>query len=176
MAGLTFSALGGRMFTTTKLKWLGTMILAGILLVLTFMGGEWGTNYSASAQVNASPIIQSIDPAIIPIKAPDTLMIIRGFNFGTLANTRVWLTETGNRHELSPSAVIPREIRVTIPRDMLAVPTQYQVQVAIYTNGTVPGDQLSNPVFFLVYSPVTYYPLILKDALLSNLSTVNELP
>ena len=54
------------MLATSKIKWFGSIILAGILLVLALMGGNWGTNYSASASVNAAPVINSIQPSDSP--------------------------------------------------------------------------------------------------------------
>ena len=67
--------------TTSKLKWFGTIILAGILLGLGLIGGTWGTDYSASASVNAPPIIEYIIPEVVPYGSPDIRMIIHGFNF-----------------------------------------------------------------------------------------------
>jgi TRAP-type C4-dicarboxylate transport system permease small subunit len=46
------------MLTTSKVKWFGSILLASILLILALIGGKWGTDYSASASVNATPIIQ----------------------------------------------------------------------------------------------------------------------
>ena len=43
------------MLATSKIKWFGSIILAGTLLVLALMGGKWGTIYSASASVNVAP-------------------------------------------------------------------------------------------------------------------------
>jgi hypothetical protein len=150
------------MFTTSKIKLSGTIILAGTLLVLALMGGNWGNNYSASASVNATPFIQSIIPKYVPIGSPDTPMIIYGLNFGTQADTKVRLTVSGITQELTPYAVSPNEIRLIIPANLLDAPAIYTVLVAIYVNGTIPGDMLSNPVTFVVFNPYIYCPLSFK--------------
>ena len=156
------------MVTSSKLKWFGTFIFAGILLGLGLIGGTWGTDYSASASVNAPPIIEYIIPEVVPYRSPDIQMVIHGLNFGPEVDTRVWLTKRNDTYELTPSTFSPTEISVTIPSSLLEVPALYRVQVAIYVGATVPGDMLSNPVRFFVYSPQTYYPLMLRDTLVRD--------
>ena len=156
------------MVISSKLKWFGTIILAGIILGLGLIGGNWGTDYSASASVYASPQIEYIIPEVVPFGSPDIQMIIHGLNFGPEADTQVWLTKRNNTFELTPITFSPTELTVTIPSSLLELPALYRVQVAIYVGASVPGDMLSNSVHFFVYSPETYYPLMLRDTLLRN--------
>jgi hypothetical protein len=150
------------MLTTSKVKWFGSILLASILIILALVGGKWGTDYSASASVNATPSIQYIVPEIVEIGSPDTFLYIYGSNFGTLADTRVILTEGDITHELTPTAVSSSQITVIIPADLLVAPTVYQVRVGIYVEGTIPSDMLSNPVTFGVWSPDTYLTIMHK--------------
>lgn len=157
------------MLATSKIKWFGSIILAGILLALALMGGNWGTNYTASASVNAAPFIESIYPSVVPAGSPDTTMIISGANFGNTTDTRVRLTGVGVDLLLTPLQVIPDGISVSIMANLLVVPNLYIVTVVKTTSGTVPtipfppGMEVSNPVPFTVYEPLfTYLPLIYK--------------
>jgi hypothetical protein len=151
------------MLTTSKIKWFGSIILAGILLALALMGGKWGTTYSVSASVNVAPVIDSIDPSAVPAGSPDTLLLINGSNFGTLADTKVRLTGSSIVQLLTPIEISPNQISVIIPAALLAVPQVYTLEVIVYIGGTVPGEEISNSVRFTVYSPFNYLPIIYKD-------------
>jgi hypothetical protein len=160
------------MFTTSKIKWFGTVIVAGILLLLAMLGGKWGTSYAADASINAAPYIDNIVPSAVPAGSPYIIMIISGGNFGTLADTRVRLKadEDGYDDLLLPLQVLPDGISVIISTDLLVVPKLYTVTVVKSTSGTVPTiptippwDEVSNPVPFTVFEPTgIYLPIISK--------------
>jgi hypothetical protein len=155
------------MLSTTKVKWLGSLIVSGFLLVLAVMGGRWGIDYTASAGIEAAPVIDSITPSAIPAGSPDTSMVIDGSEFGTLDDTRVWLTGTGVNQLLAPEEISPEQITVLIPASLLAEPNLFMVTViksnwgTVPTIPTIPGDEVSNPVPLLVYGS-TYLPYIGK--------------
>jgi hypothetical protein len=160
---------GAFMFTTSKIKWIGTIFLAGIILVLALMGGKWGTSYAAEAGVNAAPIIYDIDPNAVPPGIEDRVIIINGANFGDINNTGVRLVGTGIDIILEPDFVIPDGISVTIPAYLLAVPKLYILTVvksnfpSIPTVPITPWDEESNQVSFKVYNPhFTYLSVIVK--------------
>ena len=158
------------MFTKSKLKWFGSIILAGTLLVLALMGGKWGTTYAADSSINAAPYIDYIVPSEVQAGSPYFMMIIFGENFGTLENTRVRLTAIGYDEMLPPTQVLPDGISVVIAADLLVVPKLYTVMVVKSTYGTIPTiptippwDETSNPVPFTVYEPqYIHLPIIYK--------------
>ena len=159
------------MFTRSKIKWLGTFILAGILLTLAMVGGNWGTSYSASAYVDAPPYIDSIDPFAVQAGSPYIVVIISGGNFGTDRDSiRVRLTGDGVDDMLEPLVVLPDGLSVAIDAPYLEVPRSYTITVvkSIYhtipTIPTIPpSDEVSNPIPFLVYEPLfLYLPVINK--------------
>jgi hypothetical protein len=160
------------MFTTSKIKWFVSIILAGILLVLTIFGGKWGTNYTASASVNAAPVIYYIDPSIARVGSPDTLVEILGSNFGTEDDTRVRLTGGGFDVLFVPEEIAPGRIVITIPAGMLVDPIVYTLTVIKSKYGTIPtiptipnppDDEISNPVPFTVFETLPMYlPIINK--------------
>ena len=159
------------MFTRSKIKWLGTIILAGILLTLAMVGGNWGTSYSASASVDAPPYIDSIDPFAVQAGSPYIVVIISGGNFGTVRDdVRVRLTGDGVDVMLEPMVVLPDGLSVAIDGPYLEVPRLYTVTVVKSTEHTVPTiptippeDEVSNPIPFLVYEPLfQYLPVINK--------------
>lgn len=158
------------MITSSKVKWFGTILLAGIFLILALLGGKWGTSYSASASVNPDPIIQYISPVLARIGSPDTPMDIYGLNFEPIEDTKVWISNNCvvipqvfcDTRELTPINISPTHISVIIPADMLQAPTIWIVQVVIYVGQTVPGGNYSNPALFGVWSPDTYLPIMHK--------------
>ncbi len=150
------------MFTTSKVKWFGSILLAAILLILALTGSKWGTTYAASASINATPIIQDIFPEIVTVGSPDITMVINGLYFGTLADTKVWLYERGVPQELDPVSVNANQITVTIPANLLDAPHIYLVQVVVYVSDTVPVGNYSNLVPFSIWSPDTYLPIMHK--------------
>ena len=159
------------MVATSRFKWFGSIVLAGILLILALMGGKWGTNYSATAGVYIAPFIDSIIPSAVPAGSPDTVVEISGSNFGTLDDTRVRLTGTGVDQLFVPGAISPDQISVTITSTLLIEPQQYIVTVIKSISGTMPtlpippDVEISNPVPFTVYSPSLYLPIITKNAI-----------
>ena len=159
------------MLATSKIKWFGSLILASTLLVLALLGGNWGTNYSASANVNATPIINYIQPSAVPAGSPATVMIIAGSNFGNSHDTTVRLLGGGIDQTIVPMVVTPNGISVQIPAGLLDVPTIYLVTVIWSDFNTVPTvpitphDYESNPVPFTVYEgQFVYLPIITKNA------------
>jgi len=160
------------MLATTKIKWFGTIILAGILLVLAMMGGNWGTDYTANASVNVAPIITAISPSSVPAGSPNTWLTIWGSNFGNLDDTRVRLTTGVGFDQLIDLRDIRQDrIIVIIPAYLLVDPTLYTLTVVKSTPGTVPVlpitpyDEESNPVPFTVYETlVLYFPLMINNA------------
>jgi hypothetical protein len=157
------------MFTTSRIKWIGTIILAGLLLIVALLGGKWGSSYSASAHVYTTPNIYSIIPVFVPEESPDTPMTISGNNFGSMDVTRVWIskgcfapTPGCFPEELDPSAVSPTQVSVTIPASYLVSPAIYWLQVVVYVGETVPFGNYSNPALFIVGHPDHYLPLIQK--------------
>ena len=155
------------MYSTSKIKWFGSIILASIILILALMGGEWGTNYSASAAVNVPPYIVSIDPSAVLAGSPYKVMVITGQSFGDMTDTRVRLTAVGYDDILAPLLVFPDAISVVIPAALLIEPKVYTVTVVMSTADTVPTipitpwDEESNPVPFTVYEGQFHYlPII----------------
>jgi hypothetical protein len=127
------------MFTRSKIKWLGTFILAGILLTLAMVGGNWGTSYSASASVDAPPYIDSVEPFAVQAGSPYIVVIISGGNFGTDRNSiRVRLTGGGVDVMLEPMVVLPDGISLAIDAPYLEVPRLYTLMVVKSTKHTVP--------------------------------------
>ena len=152
------------MITTSKIKWLGSIILASILLVVALMGGNWGTIYSASAEVTAAPQVSYISPSFIRVGSPDTLVTIHGSNFGNLSNTRVRLIGSGVNLLLTPVTVSSNKITVIIPSYLLTVHHLYFLRVEVTSGGTVPIIQTSNWVPLIVYPPIFYYlPIVHKS-------------
>ena len=84
------------MFSSLKIKWFASIILAGIFLALGMMGGNWGTSYAADASVNLAPVIDKITPSSAPVgSSPYVVVIIDGSGFGTIFNTAVYITAIG---------------------------------------------------------------------------------
>lgn len=152
------------MLAISKNKWLGTIFLAGVLLVLAVVGGKWGTNYTANASVNVAPIIDYIDPSRVPEGSPNTILLINGANFGGLTDTYVRLTGIGVDVLLAPVAISPTAINVLIPAYLLAAPNLYTITVIKVSGGTVPIEEPSNPVDFTVYEVLEYFfPIIYRQ-------------
>ncbi len=157
------------MLATSKFKWFGSIILAGIVLVLALTGGEWGTSYSANASVNVAPFIDNIVPSAVPAGSPTKLLVINGSNFGNVIDTRVRLMGTVDDQLFTPVTIGQGRITVNIPADLLDVPIVYSLTVVKDPSGTIPtipippGTEISNPVPFTVYEPIYYYfPLLFR--------------
>jgi hypothetical protein len=158
------------MITSSKVKWYGSILLAGIFIILALLGGNWGTSYSASASVNPDPIIQYISPVLVPIGSPDTPMDIYGLNFEPMVDTKVWISnncvvipgrDCGSR-EFAPVDISPTHISIIVPADMFEAPSIWIVQVVIYVGQTIPTGNYSNPAVLGVWSPDTYLPITHK--------------
>jgi hypothetical protein len=160
------------MLTKNRIKWVASIILGGILLVLGMAGGNWGTSFAADASVNVAPLIDHIQPSAVPAGSPYRVMIIYGENFGTSRQAiRVRLTSTGIDILLDePLQVLPDGISQVIPADYLIEPIVYTLTVIRSNPGTVPilppnpiYDEESNPVPFIVYEPLPMpLPIIYK--------------
>jgi len=158
------------MFTISKIKWIGSLSLAGIALLLALFGGNWGTDYTASASVNLAPHIDYIDPMGVPTGSGDVVMIISGSGFGVWEDTRVRLTGGGYDAMLPPLFINSTGISLNISHTLLAFPTTYDVIVYTSTKPSIPSiplvpeyDTPSNMVQFLVYEPVSsFLPIIAK--------------
>jgi hypothetical protein len=149
------------MLATSKIKWFGSIILAGILLVMALMGGNWGNAYSVNASVNAAPFIYSIVPSHIRVGSPDTLLEINGANFGNMTDTQVRLTAGGVDVLLTRISVSSTRIIVIIPAYLLGALNQYTITVIKTTSGTIP--EISNPKTLQVVLYLYYYlPIMYK--------------
>jgi len=164
---------GGFMFSITKLKWYGSIALAGILLVLAMVGGTWGTSYAADGVLNEPPVINYIDPHSLPAGTPDHVMIIVGSEFGEAKDEiRIWIKGIDSEYLLEPLFVTNTAISVTLPAEMLAVPNTFIVSVIKSKIGTIPtiptvpdplNDHVSNSVPFEVFEAIySYLPIINK--------------
>jgi hypothetical protein len=161
------------MSAPSKIKWFASIIMAGTLLFLALMGGNWGTSYSASASVYVAPFIASMDPSAVLAGSANTPLIINGSNFGTGTDTRVRLAGDGIDLLLIPLEITSDQIRVIVPAYLLVEPIIYTLTVIKSIGGTIPtiptipnppGEEISNPVPFTVYGPFTYLPIITKNA------------
>jgi hypothetical protein len=159
------------MTAPSKYKWLASLILGGILLVLAGMGGKQETTYAAEAGINATPVIYNIYPTKAPVGSANVMMIISGVNFGEVKDfIRVWIKDPTHNYIAVPIQVIDTGLSVMIPDILLVAPDTYTITV-VKSNGlsvpTVPPDpvydQVSNPATFFVYQPLHgYLPLIRK--------------
>jgi hypothetical protein len=133
------------------------------------MGGKWGTTNSASAGVNLTPFIESINPSSVQAGSPNIIMIIVGSGFGDMTDTRVRLTAVGFDELFEPLQVLKDEIWVVIPAELLIEPTVYTVTVVWSTVHTIPvvppteWDEESNPKPFTVFIP-HYIPIMFSNA------------
>ncbi len=159
------------MLITRRYKWIGGIILGGILLALGLLGGNWGTNYVMPASANNYPVINAIIPFSLPAGSADKVVIISGTIDGFQSNTRIRFIGNGIDVLLSPIQVIPSSgASVKVPQSLLDVPTVYTVKIIVSDYGTIPTfplwtgiDLESNPGTFTVFQPIdTYLPISLK--------------
>ena len=160
------------MLSTPKIKWLVSIILAGILLVLTLTVGDWGTNYSANAMGVPVPIINSILPSRMPVRSPDKVVVIGGSIFGTENDTAVRFSEVGGGFDqtLHPPEVYEYGTSVNVTSTMMTEATVYTVTVIISGRPegvTIPElpvwsfDLVSNELTFTVFqAQETFLPLM----------------
>jgi hypothetical protein len=147
------------MLTRSKMKWMGTILVAGIALALALMGGKWGTSYAADAGVNIPPTITKLIPNAAPVGAPNKYITITGSGFGTIANTAVRVKGTTIDEYLTPLTVLPDGLIVLFPPSLFTHETVYLVTVVLYsgTIPTIPPFEESNPLPFTVYTPKNIY-------------------
>jgi hypothetical protein len=153
------------MITRSKIKWVGTILVAGIALALALMGGKWGTSYAADAGVNVAPTIDEIDPHAAPVGSSSKFIVITGSNFGSVSNTAVRVKDTTTDISLTPVAVLVDGLIVNFPASLFTSETVYQVTVVIYsgTIPTIPPFEESNSLPFVVFIPRSmYFPVISK--------------
>ncbi len=158
------------MLATTNRKWLVSLGLALIVLILALFGGSWGRDFTAMADTGAVPHIDYIDPLGVPTNSPDLVMIIGGSNFGTLNDTRVRITGPGYSDVFKPLYIITTGISLNISHTLLTFPTTYQVAVCVSRPKTIPvnpcdplWDDISNSVDFIVFEPLgSFLPIIAK--------------
>jgi hypothetical protein len=158
------------MLTANKIKWLGSIILAGVLLVLALMGGDWGTNFTASASANADPIIYLIQPSTVPVRSPSRVIVVSGLNFGTRDDTAVRLSGGGIDNILYPINVQSNGLSVTVEDIYMTESTVYSLTVVISgrpDGHTLPElplwpfDLQSNALDFTVFQAEEYFlPMI----------------
>ena len=156
------------MLTTTKIKWLGSIVLASVLLALAFMGGSWGKVNSADASVNADPIIYLVQPARVPVRSPDKIIVVSGLNFGGPVNTGVRLQGNNIDIVLQTIAAQDNGISALVTDILMTESTVYTLTVIRSDPGSVPSiplvppyDRESNPLTFTVYQAEEFFlPLI----------------
>ena len=155
---------------TAKSKWFACTFLAGLLLIVALMGGEWGIKYEAQAYLHTDPHIDWILPNHVMPGSPTIVMVIGGANFGNRIDTSVRIRGTGIDDLLIPATILPNRIWVAIPFTYLEIPSVYTITVVIYDIPPIPtipppppiGE--SNSVIFLVVDHLStfYLPLINK--------------
>jgi hypothetical protein len=159
------------MSAPSKYKWILSLILGGMFLVLAVVGGKWETSYAADAGLTANPEIHNIYPTELPAGSGNVMMIISGANFGETEDfIRVWIKDLTHNYKAAPIQVIDTGLSVIITDTLLVAPNTYTITV-VKSNGqsvpTVPPDpiydQVSNNAYLWVYQPLYgYLPLITK--------------
>ena len=153
------------MLTASRTKWIASLILGGILVVLALVGGKWQTTYAADAGVNQVPVIDHIYPSKAPAGSDNLVMIIMGSNFGQVEDfIRVWLEDADHNYTAAPIEVIDTALSVVITDTLMVAPDFYSIRV-VKSNGlsvpTIPPDpiydQVSNAVEFEVYAPLRIF-------------------
>lgn len=157
------------MLTTNKIKWLGTLTIAGVLLILALIGGDWGTTYAADLSALQAPRIDSIEPPGVKVGSPYQIILIRGADFGDVVDTRVRLSGTNYDQMFPPVTIFPDYIYVMVPEYFFTQPEKFIVTVVRSTTHTVPTiptivppDLVSNKVFFNVFLPL-FLPIVMDE-------------
>ena len=159
------------MSTTSKTKWVASIIVCGILLILSLMGGKWGTTYAANDIADDVPHIDFIAPDKILAGPSDKTIFISGSNFGNNSDTAVRVTGNGTDQILPGGLIYPNSIWVSISSSLLVNPITYNITVvvsygeppSIPTIPITPWDEESNPVPLTVIEGYHLYsPLIFK--------------
>lgn len=158
------------MLTQPKIKCLVSIILAGFLLALALLGGNWGMSYTAEASTNADPFLASISPSRVAARSADKVIVAYGLNFGVITDTGFRLTDSDYDNILLPISVVPNGLSVRIDSALLTEPTVYTTTVVVSgreEGHTIPVlplwpfDLQSNPLLFTVFEPDRMFmPLI----------------
>lgn len=161
----------------SKGKWIGSLILASILLILAMIGGTWGTTYAAEVNQELTPVITSITPFEIEVgRTTDVIMRVHGYNFEdenlSLEHTSVRLSDGGTDMilEVYNNQKFSTDIYVRISASLFTVPNIFYITVVKSTVGTTPTvpilpayDLVSNAVPFNVYQvQPKYIPVVFK--------------
>ncbi len=163
------------MFTSSKTKWLASIVLAAVLLALTLLGGNWGITDVSGSVLAPDPVITSITPDQIAVDSPNTTIVIQGNYFGpsNIDSTSVRITGNGIDKTFPPDAIIYHDLNniyVNVVSSYFLDPTTYEISVirsdvnTIPTLPTFPGvDFESSPEPLTVYIPqFIYLPISLK--------------
>jgi hypothetical protein len=157
------------MITANKLKWLGSIILAGVFLVMAVIGSDWGTNYTANASVNADPIIYLIQPPKVPVRSPDKIIVVSGLNFGDKDNTGVRLSRDGFDTVLRAIDVGGGGISVSVTNTLMTETTVYTLTVVRSDYPSIPSvplypewDHESNSLPFTIFQAEEYFLPIIR--------------
>jgi hypothetical protein len=160
---------GGYMLTTTKIKWLGCIIIAGVLVMLALIGGNWGKDYTANAQVENDPIIYAVLPPRVPVRSPDRVIVVAGLYFGTITDTWVRLNGNGVDVVLRPISIESDGVSVIVTDTLMTEPVVYNLTVVRSIPGTIPKgpfdplwDVQSNVLDFTVFQAEEYFLPIIK--------------
>jgi len=166
------------MLTTKKIKWLISLTLASILLVLALIGGDWGKTYAAIDGFFDPPHIDQLFPSGYPVGWHTDWIIISGSNFsgydsegnpfGDTGDTRVRLSGKNYDEMFTPKQIIEDGISIEVDGLFFGQPESYIITVVRSTNRTIPTiptidpvDLVSNKVFFQIYE-TTFLPIINK--------------
>jgi hypothetical protein len=155
------------MLATTKIKWLASIILAGILFCLALTGGKWGTSYAATAD-GPDPLIYSVLPPKVPVRSPDKVIVVAGLYFGGPINTGVRLQGNDFDKVLPTIAVQGNAISAVVTDTLMTEVTVYTLTIVRSDAGTIPVvplmppyDHESNPLTFTVFQAEEYFlPII----------------
>ena len=147
------------MSAASKSKWIISIVLGSLLLVLALIGGKWQVSYAADASLNAAPVITNIHPSKVPAGSGNVIMIISGANFGTIEDfIRVLIQDQDHDYLAAPIEVLDMGLSVVITDTLLVDPNLYHITVLKSNGQSVPTnppnptwDQVSNTVDFLVY-------------------------
>ena len=159
------------MSTTSKYKWILSILVGVILLTLALMGGKWQISYAADVKINADPVIDFIMPSAVPDGSGNVVLIISGANFGESEDfIRIWIKDADHDYKAAPIAVLPDGISVIITDTLLVEPNLYSIGVVQSNGQSIPPippnpiyDKVSNFVDFLVFeAKYEYFPIIEK--------------
>lgn len=160
------------MAPANRIKWLASIVVGAIVLILALFGGKWGTTYAANDGVLTAPVIDHIQPSIVRVGSDYKTIIIFGTFFDQCA---MWvrITSTGIDNSILPLQVLPNAISVVVGSEYFTSPSVYSIYVVHSTQCTVPPDpptpfdplwdEISNAVTLTVYESLwTYMPIMRK--------------